>query len=319
MDNKKCTKISVIGAGAVGATTAYALTMAGLARELVVVDIDKKRTEGEVLDLRHCADFIKPMNIVAGDYPDTKDSDIVVVTAGAAQKPGETRIDLVNKNVKIFESIIPDVAKYSPNAILLIVSNPVDILSYVAYELSGFPKERVIGSGTVLDTSRLKHEISLKLGTSPRDLQTYILGEHGDTEFPAWSLSTVQGINLDQYAKGIGCELTEEIKDEIHSNVKNAAYEVINRKGSTSYAIAMAIKKIVEAILDDEKAVLPVSTLVDGYYGVEDVYLGVPAVVGRNGVERFNKPELAEDEVVKLQNSANALKEVLDNSFLKNR
>ncbi|HAQ41430.1 MAG TPA: L-lactate dehydrogenase [Clostridiales bacterium] len=313
----KCTKISVIGAGAVGATAAYALTLDGLAEELVIVDVNKTKAEGEVLDLNHGAAFIKPIRIIAGDYPDTKDSDIVIVTAGAAQKPGETRIELVNKNIKIFESIIPQVTKYNPNCILLIVSNPVDILSYVAYNLSGFPSERVIGSGTVLDTSRLKYEISKKLATDPRDIQTYIMGEHGDTEFPAWSLSHIQGIKLEQYAQDNDFDFNEDVKSEMHEKVKNAAYEVINKKGSTSYAIGLAIKRIVEAILGDELSVLPVSTLLDNYYGISNVYLGVPSIVGRNGVEKPLKVLLQEDEAKKLKHSADMLKNVLNESYLK--
>jgi L-lactate dehydrogenase len=313
-EGKKCAKISIIGAGAVGSTTAYALIMAGLATDLVIVDVNKLKTEGEVLDLSHGAGFIKPVNIKAGDYKDTKDSDIVVITAGAAQKPGETRIDLVNKNVKIFESIIPQVVKYSPNSILLVVSNPVDILSYVAYELSGFPKERVIGSGTVLDTSRLKYEISKRLGVDARDVQTYIMGEHGDTEFVSWSLTNIQGIKIDQYAKEINCRYDDVVRTEIHENVKNAAYEVINRKGATFYAIGLAVKRIVEAILGDEKCILPVSTLLNDYYGINDIYLGVPAIVGRNGVEKALKISLSDDEVEKLKISANTLEDILNKS-----
>lgn len=318
-EGKKCAKISIIGAGAVGSTTAYALIMAGLATDLVIVDVNKLKTEGEVLDLSHGAGFIKPVNIKAGDYKDTKDSDIVVITAGAAQKPGETRIDLVNKNIKIFESIIPQVVKYSPNSILLVVSNPVDILSYVAYELSGFPKERVIGSGTVLDTSRLKYEISKRLGVDARDVQTYIMGEHGDTEFVSWSLTNIQGIKIDQYAKEINCRYDDVVRTEIHENVKNAAYEVINRKGATFYAIGLAVKRIVEAILGDEKCILPVSTLLNDYYGINDIYLGVPAIVGRNGVEKALKVSLSDDEVQKLKISANTLEDILNKSFLQEK
>lgn len=315
MINQKAKKISVIGAGAVGAATAFSLTIKGLAKELVVVDIDKDRTEGEVLDLQHCADFTRPMNIIAGEYEDTKDSDIVVITAGAAQKPGETRIDLVNKNVAIFKSIIPQVAEYSPNAILLVVSNPVDILSYVTYKLSGFPKERVIGSGTVLDTSRLKNEISREIDVNPQDIQTYILGEHGDTEFPAWSISSIAGIPLDQYIKINNIDFNQDVKTRIEDDVKNAAYKVINKKGSTSYAIAMAISKIVESILLDKKSILPVSTLVSNYNGIDDIYLGVPSVVGINGVEGYLEVELDEDEKEKFVKSGTALKEVLEASF----
>ena len=314
---KKGNKISVIGAGSVGATACYALIMDGLAQELVIVDVDKKKTEGEVLDLSHGAGFFKPVNIIAGDYKDTKDSDIVIITAGSAQKPGETRIDLVNKNVKIMESIIPEVVKYSPDSILLVVSNPVDILSYIAYELSGFPKERVIGSGTVLDSSRLKYEISKRLNTDPRDVQTYIMGEHGDTEFPVWSLTNIQGIKLEEYAKNQNYKFDDKIKSKIHKNVINAAYEVINKKGATNYAIASAVNRIVKAILGNEKSVLPISTLLDGYYGINDIYLSVPTIVGRNGSEKTLKVLLQENEIKKLKASANTLKKVLEDSLPK--
>ncbi|WP_353095356.1 L-lactate dehydrogenase [Tissierella praeacuta] len=319
MEKKRSTKISIVGAGSVGATAAYALVMEGLASELVIVDVNKSKTEGEVLDLSHGAGFIKPVNIKSGEYKDTKDSDIVIITAGAAQKLGETRIDLVNKNIKILESIVPEVVKYSPNSILLIVSNPVDILSYAAYKLSGFPKERVIGSGTVLDTSRLKYEISKKLNIDARDVQTYIMGEHGDTEFPVWSMTNIQGIKIDEYAKNVNCKYDEEFRHEIHENVKNAAYEVINRKGATFYAIGLSIKRIVEGILGDEKCILPISTLVEDYYGIDDIYLGIPAVVGRNGIEKVLKVNLNDDEVKRLKKSANALETVLNASFSENK
>ncbi|MBU5293643.1 L-lactate dehydrogenase [Anaerosalibacter bizertensis] len=313
---KKGTKISIIGIGAVGATTAYSLIMSGFATELVLVDVNKEKTEGEALDLSHGAGFIKPVNINAGEYKDTKDSDIVIVTAGAAQKPGETRLDLVNKNIQIFKGIIPEVVKYSPNCILLIVSNPVDILSYVAYKLSGFPKERVIGSGTVLDTSRLKYQIGKRFDVDARDIQTYIMGEHGDTEFVAWSLTNIQGISIDEYAKEFNYKYDDKFRTSVHENVKNAAYEVINRKGATFYAIALAVSRIVEAILGDEKSILPVSTLVEDYYGVDDIYLGVPAIVGRDGVEKALKVSLSEDEVKDFKSSAKTLQEVLYSSTL---
>lgn len=312
MDNeKRGTKISIIGAGSVGATTGYALTMSGLVTDLVLVDVNKDKTEGEALDLSHGAAFIKPVNIKAGEYKDTQDSDIVIVTAGAAQKPGETRLELVSKNIKIFEGIIPKVVKYSPNSILLIVSNPVDILSYVAYDLSGFPKERVIGSGTVLDTSRLKYEIGKKLNVDARDVQTYIMGEHGDTEFVTWSLTNIKGIRIDDYTKELNYKYDEKFRTNIHENVKNAAYEVINRKGATFYAIALAVRRIVEAILRDEKSILPVSTLIQNYYEINNIYLGVPAIVGRNGIEKALKVSLSENEIKKFKLSANTLQEIL--------
>lgn len=313
---KKTNKVSIVGAGSVGATAAYALSISGIVNELVIVDVNKEKALGEALDLRHGSAFIKPMTINSGDYEATKDSDIVVITAGAPQKPGETRIDLVNKNVAIFKSIIPEVAKYSPNAILLVVANPVDILSYVAYKLSGFPKERVIGSGTVLDSSRLKYEISQKLDIDPRNIEAYIMGEHGDTEFPAWSLANVDGIKLEKFAKELGIDFNGDMKEEIHEAVKMGAYEVINRKGATYYAIGLSIKRIVEAILGDENTVLPVSVLIDNYYDVEDIYIGVPSVVNGAGIKKVLKVELNDDEVERFKSSAFALKKVLGDSFL---
>jgi L-lactate dehydrogenase len=314
-NEKKCAKISIVGSGSVGATAAYAITMAGLATELVLVDVAKEKTEGEVLDLSHGAAFIKPVDIKAGDYKDTKNSDIVIVTAGAAQKPGETRLQLVNKNIRIFNSIIPEIVKYNPNSILLIVSNPVDILSYVAYKLSGFPKERVIGSGTVLDTSRLQFEISKRFNVDARDVNTYILGEHGDTEFPAWSLTNIKGIQINEYAKLMNYEYDDKFRNEISKNVKNAAYEVINKKGATFYAIGLSITRIVKAILGDEKCILPISTLVNDYYDANGIYLGVPAIVGRNGVENMLKVSLNHDEIEKFNASTNTLETILDKSF----
>lgn len=309
MTNKH-TKISVVGAGAVGSAASYALMQSGLCQELVLVDINKAKAEGEVMDLNHCADFISPMKIVSGDYEKTKDSDIVVITAGVAQKPGETRIQLVERNVAIFKSMIPEIVKYSPDSILLVVSNPVDILSYVTYKLSGFPKERVIGSGTLLDSSRMKYEISKRLDVSPKNIETYIMGEHGDTEFSAWSLTKVNGIDIENYAELVGVDIDKE-KDEIEHNVKNAAYEVINRKGATDFAIGMSITRICKAIVNDERAILPVSSLVENYYGIDEIYLGIPAIVGGSGLIKNLKVDLNDEEVKSLQNSARALKEVL--------
>ncbi len=312
---KKNKKVSIVGAGAVGATAAYALSISGLVNDLVIVDINQEKALGEALDLRHGSAFIKPIKIHSGGYEETKDSDVVVVTAGAPQKPGETRLDLVNKNVKIFKGIIPEIAKYSPNAILLIVANPVDILSYVAYKLSGFPKERVIGSGTVLDSSRLKYEISERLDVDPRNIEAYIMGEHGDTEFPAWSLANVNGIKLEEFAEEIGLDFNKELKDEIHEAVKMGAYEVINRKGATYYAIGLSIRRIVEAILGDENTVLPVSSLIDDYYGLEDIYIGVPSVVNASGIKKTLKVDLDQEEVDQFKDSAFALKKILEDSF----
>jgi len=317
MGQRTHTKISIIGgAGAVGATTAYSIIIAGLANELVLVDINKDKTEGEVLDLCHGAAFIEPVKVKAGDYEDTKDSDIIIITAGVSQRPGgETRLQLTERNIEIFQTIIPEVTKYSPNSILLIISNPVDILSYVAYVLSGFPKERVIGSGTVLDTSRLKYELSKSFNVDPRDVTTYILGEHGDTSFPAWSLTNIKGIKIEEYANLNNVEYNEKFKRDIHERVKNAAYEIINKKGATFYAIGLSVTKIVEAILRDKKCILPVSTLVNDYYDADDIYLGVPCIIGRNGVEKVLKVKLDEEEIDNFNKSAEVLKTTLYESF----
>ncbi|EKO1911460.1 L-lactate dehydrogenase [Clostridium botulinum] len=311
---RNTTKISVIGAGSVGATTAYALMLSGVATEIVLVDVNKSKTEGEAMDLSHGADFVKPVNILSGDYKDTEGSDIVVITAGAAQKVGETRLQLINKNINIFKSIIPEVVKYNKDAILLVVSNPVDVLSYVTYKLSGFPKERVIGSGTVLDTSRLKHEIGKRYNIDPRNVNTFIMGEHGDSEIATWSVTNIQNIKIDEYANKENLEYDDNFRKEVYENVKNAAYEVINRKGSTFYAIALAVTRIVKAILGDEKTILPVSTLVENYYGIEDVYLGMPCIVGGSGVEKALNIDLSKPESDKLVKSANTLKDTLTNA-----
>lgn len=316
MVKKKGAKISIIGgAGAVGATTAYALTLSGLAKELVLVDIAQDKVEGEALDLNHGSDFISPMDIKAGKYEDTKDSEIVIITAGIAQKPNQTRMELVKTNVGILESIIPEIVKYSPNSIILVVSNPVDILSYVAYKTSGFPKERVIGSGTVLDTSRFKYEIGKKFNIDPRDVETYILGEHGDTSFPAWSLSNIKSIPIGEYAELMNIRYDKDFKHNTYENVVEAAYEVINKKGATYYAIASAATHIVSAILKDKKCILPVSHLVYDYYGADDIYMGMPSILGRNGVERILKVPLSEEEVKNLNKSAKVLEETLNESF----
>ena len=309
--DKKGIKISIIGAGFVGSTTAYALMMEGLASEIVIVDINKEKAEGEAMDIAHGVSFVKPVNIIAGDYEDTKDSDIVIITAGAGPKPGETRLDLINKNYKIFKGIVPEVVKYSPKSILLVVSNPVDVLTYLTYKLSGFPKERVIGSGTVLDTSRFRYLLGEHFNIDVRNVHTYILGEHGDSEIAAWSLTNVAGISVEDYCNNIcnGCD--GNFKKRIPEEVRNAAYEVLNRKGYTSYAIALAIRRIVEAILRDEDSILTVSTLLNGEYGIDDIYMGIPSIIGETGIKKVLQVKLSDDEEKQLIESAKVLKENL--------
>jgi L-lactate dehydrogenase len=313
----KGTKISIIGAGYVGSTTAFTLMASGLASEIVIVDIDKKKAEGEAMDLSHGVSFVSPVDIRAGDYKDTTDSAIIIITAGAAQKPGETRLDMINRNYAIFKYIIPEIVKYNPNSILLVVSNPVDILSYITYQLSGFPPERVIGSGTVLDTSRLRYILSQDFNIDARNIHTYIMGEHGDSEIATWSLTSVAGMQLNDYCNTVCMSCNDSYRKKTVEDVRNAGYEVIDRKGSTYYAVALAIRRIVEAILRDENSILTVSSLLKGEYEISDIYMGIPSIVGSNGVKKVLEIPLNQEETFALKTSAETLKSTLTNSGIK--
>jgi len=305
-------KMSIIGAGNVGSTIAFSLITSGMASEIVIVDINKEKAIGEAMDLSHGISFIKPVEIYAGDYKDTEGSDIVIITAGMGQKPGETRLDLVQKNLAVFKSIIPELIKYSPDSILLVVSNPVDILTYITYKLSGFPSNRVIGSGTVLDTSRFKFLLGKHFNIDQRNIHSYIMGEHGDTEFAAWSLTSIAGMNIKEYCRLLcgNCEGFTELK--VLDEVRGAAYEVIQRKGATNYAIALAIRRIIEAILRDENSILTVSSMLTGQYGINDIYMGVPSIIGANGINRILELPLNEDEQNSLKKSSTTLKELIE-------
>lgn len=304
-------KISIIGAGSIGATTAFALMQKGIAREIVLNDINQEKALGEVLDLMQGSSLCKPCNVSLGSLEDTAGSDVIIITAGVGQKPGETRLDLIDKNYNIFKSFIPTISKLSPDAILLVVSNPVDILTYMTYKLSGFPKNRIIGSGTVLDTARLKSLLGKYFAIDGRNVHGYVLGEHGDSEFIPWSLFSIGGIPVKKFAKQYNIEWDKEIEDVIAKDVKNSAYEVINRKGATAFAVAVALVRIVEAIMRDEKTMLTVSTLLNNYLGVNDTYLSVPSIVGRNGVEKILDIDLAPSEHEKFVSSAKLMKEYI--------
>ena len=310
----KGNKISIIGAGFVGSTTAFALMTGGLASEIVIVDINKDKAEGEAMDLSHGASFVRPIEITSGEYADTKDSDIVIITAGIGQKPGETRLDCITKNLKVFKSIVPEVVKYSPNSILLVVSNPVDILTYITYKLSGFPSNRVIGSGTVLDTSRFKYLLSQHFEIDARNIHTYIMGEHGDSEIATWSLTSIAGMNVDEYCDICLKNCGGELKVNIYNEVKEAAYKVIEKKGATYYAVALAIKRIVEAILRNENSILTVSSLLKGEFGIDEVYMGVPTILGRDGVKKILQVTLNAEESKQLIDSSKVLKSVIKDS-----
>ncbi len=307
-------KVSIIGCGNVGIRYAYALMINGAAREITLVDYFKDKAEGEAIDLSHGAPFTPPVSVNAGTYEDIKGSDLVVVTAGKKQKQGQTRIDLLKDNIALFKTIIPEIMKYAPDAILLIASNPVDVLTYAAYKISGKPAEKVIGSGTVLDSARFKYEIAKHCNIDPRSIHAYILGEHGDSELPVWSKATVGGVHIENHC--ILCDKKEKcdhkaILNEIFTNVKNSAYTIIDKKGETSYGIGLALTRITEAILKNENSVLPVSVLVKDFYGVNDVYLSLPAVVNRDGVRQVQRIEFNEQEKTSFINSAKILKDLL--------
>lgn len=307
-------KVSIIGAGSVGSSFAFNLMISGLAREIVLVDKNRKKAEGECMDLNHGLSFTHPARIYAGDYGDCKDSDLVVITAGAKQKPGQSRIELVQQNTEIFKGIIPQIVRNAGDTIIVVVTNPVDILTYVTLKISGLAQNKVMGSGTVLDTSRLRYLISQHCDIDVRNIHAYIIGEHGDTELAVWSNANIAGMKLAEYCPRCDpkCDYKKELS-RIFEKVKEAAYKIIDSKGATYYAIALALVRITEAILRDENSVLPISVPVDDYYGITDICLGMPSVVNRSGVAKYLSLTLSADERDKLRDSAATLKNIVKN------
>ena len=303
-------KVAVIGCGFVGATSAFGLMQSGLFSEMVLIDANTEKAEGEAMDISHGIPFARPMKIYAGGYDDIMDAAIIVVTAGANQKPGETRLDLVQKNVGIFKSIIPEIAKRDYQGILLIVSNPVDILTYTAHKLSGMPENRVIGSGTVLDTARLKYELGEHLGVDSRSVHAFIIGEHGDSEIAVLSSTNISGIPLDTFCEMRGYDNPKMKLDEIAESVKNSAYDIIAKKQATYYGIAMSVRRICACIIRNERSILPVSSMMHGEYGIDGISLSMPAIVGLNGIETHVPISLDADEAEKLRESAETLKKI---------
>jgi len=312
-------KVSIIGCGNVGMRYAYALMIRGIAREITVVDIDRKRLEGEVMDLSHGAPYISPVEIIAGDYPDLADSNLVVIAAGRKQKPGQSRTDLARDNVELFKKMVPEIMKYAPQAILLVVTNPVDVLAYATYKISGKPASQVMSSGTVLDTARLRFLLSKHCGVDPHNIHGYILGEHGDSEFAVWSKAMIGGILFKEYCRVCAhrglCRQDIEFQ-EIFNEVKDSAYKIIERKAETSYGIGLALVRITQAIINDENAILPVSSLIKGYLGITDVFLSLPAVVNKTGIKQILELTLAADEQEAFKNSALAVKKVIKEAGL---
>ena len=305
-------KIVIIGAGNVGSTFAFSLMISGLAREIVLVDKNELLAKGEVMDLNHGLSLAHPTKIYAAGVESCEDADVVVITAGENQLQGQSRTDLVQANVTIFKDIIPAISKHSGNAIILVVTNPVDILTYVTLKLSGLPPNRVIGSGTVLDTVRLKYMISEYCKVDPSNIHAYIIGEHGDSELPVWSNATIGGMAIETYCSEyarLGNAKNE--LSEIFLKVKNAAYQIIKAKGATNYSIALALVKITRSILRNENSILPVSTLITDYYGISDVCISIPAKINIKGVEQYLKLDLSDQEQKLFKYSANTLKNII--------
>ena len=304
-------KVVIIGCGFVGASSAFALMQSNLFSEMVLIDADRSRAEGEALDISHGMVFANPIKIYAGTYDDITDAAVIVITAGANQKPGETRLDLIKKNSAIMKSIIGEIKQREFHGILLIVSNPVDILTYVALKESGYPANRVIGSGTVLDTARFRYELGEHLWVDSRSVHAYIIGEHGDSELAAWSDARVGGLPIHDFCELRGYYDHDTSMEKIFNSVKNSAYEIISKKHATYYGIAMAVCRICAAIVRDERSILPVSSLMTGEYGITDVVLSIPSVVDAKGIEAVVPIELDEAELKALKNSAEVLKKMI--------
>jgi L-lactate dehydrogenase len=305
-------KIAIVGAGNVGSTYAFSLMISGLARQIVMIDKNMELAKGECMDLNHGLSFAHATNIYNAGFEGCKDADIVVITAGVNRKPGQSRIDLAQNNVEIFREIVPEILKFTTEAIFLVVTNPVDILTYVTLKISGLPSARVLGSGTVLDTSRLRYMLSEHCRVDASNIHAYVIGEHGDTELPVWSNATIAGMPIDKYSTiYAGLSDYKNLFSDIFLKVKESAGQIIAAKGATNYSIALALVKITRSILRSENSILPLSTLITGYYGVSDVCMSIPSLVNRNGVEHYLELELSEEEQKLFVKSATALKHVI--------
>jgi len=311
MNNDGSRKVSLVGTGLVGSSFAYALMIRGLASELVLIDANAGKAIGEMMDFNHGLSFTRPMRITAGDYAQCADSHVVVIAAGASQKPGESRLDLLARNAAIFREIVPQVVRHNPGGIILIATNPVDILTYVSVGVSGLAPGRVIGSGTILDTSRFRFLLGQYYGVDARSVHAYIIGEHGDSEIPVWSLASIGGVRLQEFAPLKNREYVQADMDGLFAQVRDAAYEIIRRKGATYYAIGLGLLSIVAAILGDYRRVMSVSTLMTGQHGVDGMCLSLPCVVGAHGVEEILTLNLEPAEEAGFRASAAKLKSTL--------
>lgn len=306
-------KIILVGDGAVGSSFAYASTILGVGRELGIIDINEKKAEGDAMDLSDVLSFTNPKRIYKADYKDCKDAEVVVITAGIPQKSGESRLDLIEKNLKIFKDMIGKIVASGFDGIFLVASNPVDILTYATWKYSKFPANKVIGTGTTLDSSRFKKEIANLIGIDPRSVEAFIMGEHGDSEFAVWSHTNVGGMLLYEWVKTHSDTDEKELLDTF-DKVKNAAYEIIDKKGATFYGIGMALTRIVESIINDQNSVFSTSSYLDGEYGLKDIYIGVPSVIGKDGVKWVLEVPLTDIEDERMKESAKTLKEIIKKS-----
>lgn len=304
-------RVAIVGVGNVGATFAYALLSSGMAAEIVLIDANRGKAEGEAMDLNHAVPFTHPTRVWAGDYSDCAGAVVTVLAAGGNQKSGETRLDLIKKNAAIWREIVPRVAQHNPEGILLIATNPVDVLTYAAWKLSGLPAKRVIGSGTILDTSRFRYLLSQHFGVDARSVHAFIIGEHGDSEVPVWSSANIAGMRLPDFCKADGQLYDFKAMEEIFVQTRDAAYRIIERKGATYYAVAAGLIRITQAILRDQKTVLSVSSLIHDYQGLNDVCFSLPTVVDRGGIEKVLRLKLDETEIAKLRRSAEILKQTI--------
>jgi L-lactate dehydrogenase len=304
-------RVAIVGVGNVGATFAYALVLSGLAAEIVLIDANVAKAEGEAMDLNHTVPFAHPTRIWAGDFADCAGAAITVLTAGAKQKPGQSRLDCIHDNAEIWREIVPHIARNNPHGILLVATNPVDVLTYAAWKLSGLPPARVLGSGTILDTARFRFLLSQHFGVDARSVHAYIIGEHGDSEVPVWSLANIAGMHLPDYCRAQGLPYDPQQMQKIFESTRDAAYRIIERKGATYYAVAAGLLRITQCILRHQNTVLSVSSLIGDYYGISDLCLSVPTVVDRGGIQRVLRLELDKTEAAKLQHSADILRKTI--------
>ncbi|RYI27003.1 L-lactate dehydrogenase [Bacillus infantis] len=315
MKTNKVNRVVVIGTGAVGCSYAYSMVNQGAAEEIVLIDVNEAKAEGEAMDLNHGMPFApSPVRLWNGTYDDCREADLVVITAGLPQKPGETRLDLVAKNTGIFKTIVKQIMASGFDGIILVATNPVDILTYVTWKESGLPKEKVIGSGTVLDSARLRFKLGEYFNVDTRNVHAAIIGEHGDTEFPIWSHSSIGIEPLGSFMKRKE-DVNPDCLEKIFVNVRDAAYDIIQRKGATYYGIGMSLARITKAILHNENCILTISAYLDGEYGEKDLYIGVPAIINREGIREIIEIDLNEKEKEQFSHSAKVLKEIMANTL----